>query len=71
MNLTLTHYSLLLLNKPTNHLNITNKKKLTQTLQHPQNFYNIHFFNPIPHIPLIKIIHNTQTSKTTINKIIT
>lgn len=44
--------------------------QLAQALQRPQNFCGMHFFNPVPRMPLVEVIRGTQTSEATISKVV-
>jgi 3-hydroxyacyl-CoA dehydrogenase/enoyl-CoA hydratase/3-hydroxybutyryl-CoA epimerase/enoyl-CoA isomerase len=39
---------------------------LAQNLQRPGNFVGMHFFNPVPRMPLVEIVHGPQTSDQTL-----
>lgn len=40
--------------------------KLAEGLRHPENFCGMHFFNPVPRMPLVEIIRGKKTSDQTI-----
>ncbi|KAA8667185.1 multifunctional fatty acid oxidation complex subunit alpha [Pantoea dispersa] len=44
--------------------------QLAQALQRPQNFCGMHFFNPVPRMPLVEVIRGAQTSEATISKVV-
>ncbi len=39
---------------------------LATALQHPENFCGMHFFNPVPVMPLVEVIRGEKTSEATI-----
>ncbi|MEF1207906.1 3-hydroxyacyl-CoA dehydrogenase family protein, partial [Photobacterium damselae] len=41
---------------------------LAKSLQRPENFCGIHFFNPVHRMPLVEVIKGEKTSDETINK---
>lgn len=41
---------------------------LAQNLQHPDRFCGLHFFNPVPRMPLVEVIRGLKTAPETINK---
>ena len=43
---------------------------LAKNLKRPQNFCGMHFFNPVPLMPLVEIIRGEQTSDETINRVV-
>lgn len=43
---------------------------LAQSLQRPENFCGMHFFNPVPRMPLVEVIRGEQTSEATICKVV-
>ncbi|MDH4468309.1 MAG: fatty acid oxidation complex subunit alpha FadB [Bacteriovoracaceae bacterium] len=42
--------------------------KLAQNLKYPERFCGMHFFNPVPKMPLVEIIRGPKTSESTINQ---
>lgn len=44
--------------------------ELAQALDKPENFCGMHFFNPVPKMPLVEIIRGEKTSDTTINAVV-
>jgi len=44
--------------------------QLAEALQRPQNFCGMHFFNPVPRMPLVEVIRGAQTSEATISKVV-
>lgn len=42
--------------------------QLAQSLQRPENFCGMHFFNPVPRMPLVEIIRGEKTADSTIAK---
>ncbi|MXP59943.1 fatty acid oxidation complex subunit alpha FadB [Pantoea sp. Taur] len=44
--------------------------QLAQSLQRPENFCGMHFFNPVPRMPLVEVIRGEQTSEATISKVV-
>ncbi|WP_413113705.1 fatty acid oxidation complex subunit alpha FadB [Thaumasiovibrio sp. DFM-14] len=44
---------------------------LARSLQRPENFCGMHFFNPVHRMPLVEIIRGKHTSDETINRIVT
>ncbi|MDJ0024846.1 fatty acid oxidation complex subunit alpha FadB [Pantoea eucrina] len=44
--------------------------ELAKALQRPQNFCGMHFFNPVPRMPLVEVIRGEQTSEATISKVV-
>ena len=44
--------------------------QLAATLQHPERFCGMHFFNPVHRMPLVEVIRGTQTSAETIAKVV-
>ena len=43
---------------------------LAQALDKPENFCGMHFFNPVPKMPLVEIIRGAKTSDKTINAVV-
>nr|WP_319555426.1 fatty acid oxidation complex subunit alpha FadB [uncultured Vibrio sp.] len=43
---------------------------LAQSLQRPENFCGMHFFNPVHRMPLVEIIRGEKTSDETINRVV-
>lgn len=43
---------------------------LAVPLQRPENFVGMHFFNPVPSMPLVEVIRGTKTSVATVAKIV-
>ncbi|MPW37922.1 fatty acid oxidation complex subunit alpha FadB [Vibrio sp. B1Z05] len=43
---------------------------LAQSLQRPENFCGMHFFNPVHRMPLVEIIRGEKTSEDTINRVV-
>ncbi|ERK17220.1 Enoyl-CoA hydratase [Pantoea sp. AS-PWVM4] len=43
---------------------------LAQSLQRPENFCGMHFFNPVPRMPLVEVIRGEKTSEETIGKVV-
>ena len=43
---------------------------LAQSLQRPENFCGMHFFNPVPRMPLVEVIRGERTSEATISKVV-
>lgn len=41
---------------------------LAQAMKNPENFCGIHFFNPVPNMPLVEVIRGEKTSDETITK---
>ncbi|MCF6437442.1 fatty acid oxidation complex subunit alpha FadB [Pseudoalteromonas sp. MMG022] len=44
--------------------------ELASALKHPENFCGMHFFNPVPKMPLVEIIRGEKTSDATINAVV-
>lgn len=44
--------------------------QLAKSLQRPQNFCGMHFFNPVPRMPLVEIIRGEQSSDHTIAAVV-
>jgi 3-hydroxyacyl-CoA dehydrogenase/enoyl-CoA hydratase/3-hydroxybutyryl-CoA epimerase/enoyl-CoA isomerase len=43
---------------------------LAKSLQRPENFCGMHFFNPVHRMPLVEIIRGEKTSEETINRVV-
>lgn len=43
---------------------------LAQSLQRPENFCGMHFFNPVHRMPLVEIIRGEKTSQATIDRVV-
>ena len=43
---------------------------LARSLQRPENFCGMHFFNPVHRMPLVEIIRGEHTSEDTINRVV-
>ncbi|MGC9461252.1 fatty acid oxidation complex subunit alpha FadB [Vibrio genomosp. F10] len=43
---------------------------LAKSLQRPENFCGMHFFNPVHRMPLVEIIRGEHTSEETINRVV-
>ncbi|ROV58088.1 fatty acid oxidation complex subunit alpha FadB [Vibrio ponticus] len=43
---------------------------LAKSLQRPENFCGMHFFNPVHRMPLVEIIRGQHTSEETINRVV-
>lgn len=43
---------------------------IAQALKNPENFCGIHFFNPVPKMPLVEVVRGEKTSDETIQKAI-
>ncbi|EKO3387634.1 fatty acid oxidation complex subunit alpha FadB [Vibrio fluvialis] len=43
---------------------------LAKSLQRPENFCGMHFFNPVHRMPLVEIIRGEHTSEDTINRVV-
>lgn len=43
---------------------------LAKSLQRPENFCGMHFFNPVHRMPLVEIIRGEKTSQDTINRVV-
>jgi 3-hydroxyacyl-CoA dehydrogenase / enoyl-CoA hydratase / 3-hydroxybutyryl-CoA epimerase / enoyl-CoA isomerase len=43
--------------------------ELASALHRPESFCGMHFFNPVPKMPLVEIIRGTQTSEETIGRV--
>jgi 3-hydroxyacyl-CoA dehydrogenase/enoyl-CoA hydratase/3-hydroxybutyryl-CoA epimerase/enoyl-CoA isomerase len=44
--------------------------QLAQALQRPENFCGMHFFNPVPRMPLVEVIRGEKTSEETLGKVV-
>ncbi|MBB1334053.1 MULTISPECIES: fatty acid oxidation complex subunit alpha FadB [unclassified Pseudoalteromonas] len=44
--------------------------ELATALEKPENFCGMHFFNPVPKMPLVEIIRGEKTSEQTINTVV-
>ncbi|NOH71456.1 fatty acid oxidation complex subunit alpha FadB [Vibrio pectenicida] len=44
--------------------------QLAKSLQRPENFCGMHFFNPVHRMPLVEIIRGEKTSDETINRVV-
>jgi 3-hydroxyacyl-CoA dehydrogenase/enoyl-CoA hydratase/3-hydroxybutyryl-CoA epimerase/enoyl-CoA isomerase len=44
--------------------------ELASALEKPENFCGMHFFNPVPKMPLVEIIRGEKTSEATINAVV-
>ncbi|MBT8115996.1 MAG: enoyl-CoA hydratase/isomerase family protein [Arenicella sp.] len=44
--------------------------RIGEHLQRPENFCGMHFFNPVPLMPLVEIVRGEKTSKKTISRIV-
>ncbi len=44
--------------------------QLAQALQRPENFCGMHFFNPVPRMPLVEVIRGKQTADATIAQVV-
>lgn len=44
--------------------------KLAEALTRPENFCGMHFFNPVPRMPLVEVIRGEKTAETTIAKVV-
>ncbi|KRZ57983.1 putative 3-hydroxyacyl-CoA dehydrogenase [Trichinella nativa] len=44
--------------------------KISQILKQPENFGGLHFFNPVPVMKLVEVIHTKNTSKETIDSMV-
>ncbi|WP_297480180.1 3-hydroxyacyl-CoA dehydrogenase NAD-binding domain-containing protein [uncultured Photobacterium sp.] len=45
--------------------------QLASSLDHPENFIGIHFFNPVNKMPLVEVIRGEKTSDETVKKAVT
>jgi len=43
---------------------------LAATIEHPQRFVGMHFFNPVPLMPLVEVIRGLQTSEKTVADVV-
>lgn len=44
--------------------------EMARSLQHPQNFAGMHFFNPVPAMPLVEVVRGPQTSDSAAAKVV-
>jgi 3-hydroxybutyryl-CoA dehydrogenase len=44
--------------------------RLAAQLQHPQRFIGMHFFNPVPMMPLVEVIRGLQTPDAAVNQVV-
>lgn len=44
--------------------------QLAKALKRPENFCGMHFFNPVPRMPLVEVIRGEKTSDTTLAKVV-
>ena len=44
--------------------------QLAKSLQRPENFCGMHFFNPVHRMPLVEVIRGEHTSEKTINRVV-
>jgi 3-hydroxybutyryl-CoA dehydrogenase len=44
--------------------------RLAAQLQHPQRFIGMHFFNPVPMMPLVEVIRGLQTPDVAVNQVV-
>lgn len=44
--------------------------QLAQALQRPENFCGMHFFNPVPRMPLVEVVRGEKTSEATLSKVV-
>ena len=44
--------------------------QLAQALQRPENFCGMHFFNPVPRMPLVEVVRGEKTSEATLGKVV-
>ncbi|WP_413285491.1 fatty acid oxidation complex subunit alpha FadB [Vibrio sp. MA40-2] len=44
--------------------------QLAKSLQRPENFCGMHFFNPVHRMPLVEVIRGEHTSEQTINRVV-
>jgi 3-hydroxyacyl-CoA dehydrogenase/enoyl-CoA hydratase/3-hydroxybutyryl-CoA epimerase len=43
-------------------------ESLSQTLVRPEHFVGLHFFNPVPQMPLVEIVHAAHTSEAALSR---
>ena len=43
--------------------------QLAQALQRPENFCGMHFFNPVPRMPLVEVVRGEKTADATLSKV--
>lgn len=44
--------------------------QLAQELERPENFCGMHFFNPVPRMPLVEVVRGEKSSDATISKVV-
>lgn len=44
--------------------------QLAQALQRPENFCGMHFFNPVPRMPLVEVVRGELTAEATIDQVV-
>ncbi len=44
--------------------------QLAEALKRPENFCGMHFFNPVPRMPLVEVIRGKKTAEATISKVV-
>lgn len=44
--------------------------QLAQALQRPENFCGMHFFNPVPRMPLVEVVRGEKTAEATLAKVV-
>ncbi len=44
--------------------------ELAKALQHPERFIGMHFFNPVPRMPLVEVVPGAQTSPQTVATVV-
>ncbi|QDY40554.1 fatty acid oxidation complex subunit alpha FadB [Candidatus Pantoea soli] len=44
--------------------------QLAQALQRPENFCGMHFFNPVPRMPLVEVVRGERTAEATLGKVV-
>ena len=44
--------------------------QLAQALQRPENFCGMHFFDPVPRMPLVEVVRGAKTSDATLSKVV-
>ncbi|WP_312240876.1 fatty acid oxidation complex subunit alpha FadB [Pantoea sp.] len=44
--------------------------ELAQALRRPENFCGMHFFNPVPRMPLVEVVRGKKTSDATLSKVV-